>query len=75
MGELQRVAMRPAEALLILDDLVGQVVDGLVVVPGGDGAAEARPPSAQVVGRLQEPEQVRPGAADARQRRGDETLA
>jgi hypothetical protein len=67
--QAQQVAMRPAVALLVLDRLVGELVDRTRLVPPGDRAAQAAAPAAHGLHGLGELEQMRAGARDLGQRR------
>jgi hypothetical protein len=59
MRQPQQVAMRPAIALLVLDRLVGELVDRPRQVPAGDRTAQAAPPAAHRLDGLSELEQMR----------------
>jgi hypothetical protein len=66
--EAQEVAVRPAVALAVLDDLVGERVDVLALVPRADRAAQPAAPAAELLDVGGEVEQVRADAADLGER-------
>ncbi len=69
VAEPQEVAVRPAVARLVLDELVGQLVGRLAVVPARHRVARSAAPAAERLHVLGDVHHVRTGAADQRHRR------
>ncbi len=68
MGQPQQVAVRPASALAILHQLVGEPLRRLLGVPRPHGPAQRPAPATRALGEGGELEQVRAGPRDAGQR-------
>jgi hypothetical protein len=66
LGEAEQVAVRPAIALLVLDELERERVRILVEVPTGDRATQTAAPAAELFDVAGEQEQLRAGAAHLR---------
>src|SRR5579862_1053532 len=67
MSKAQYVALRPAIAALVLDELVGQLIGGPVIVPGLYGTPVCCAPATELLDVLQEMQEVGAGARHFRQ--------
>ena len=64
----QQVPVRPAATLLVLHELVREGISFPVEVPVADRATQPSSPAAELLGEPGKEEQLRPGAADLRNR-------
>src|ERR1019366_822035 len=65
VAEPQKVAVRPALALPVLDGLVGDVVDSRFGVPLGDRCAQTPRPAAKLLDITDKKKEHRAGATDS----------